>query len=91
MGALEKMPGSMGKRIADFCRSELVVLLLVAAARFALHLATNAQYGFHRDERDLNATVQSFPSNVLAGMFGFQQRQYFEAAAVDREPVEVKF
>ncbi len=28
--------------------------------------------------RDLNATVQSFPANILAGMFGFQQRQYFE-------------
>jgi LemA protein len=47
--------------------------------------------GYNAAVRDLNATVQSFPSNILAGMFGFQQRQYFEAAAVDREPVEVKF
>ena len=27
----------------------------------------------------------------LAGMFGFQQRQFFEVAETDREPVAVKF
>lgn len=47
--------------------------------------------GYNAAVRDLNAAVQSFPSNILAGRFGFQQRQYFEAAAADREPVEVKF
>ena len=40
----------MGKRIADFFRSDLGVLLLVAAGRLILHVATNGQYGFHRDE-----------------------------------------
>ena len=40
----------MGKRIADFIRSDLAVLVFVAALRFALHVATNGQYGFHRDE-----------------------------------------
>src|SRR3989441_8989673 len=47
--------------------------------------------GYNGAVRDLNATVQSFPANILAGMFGFQQRQYFEAAAADREPLEVTF
>ncbi len=41
---------SMRKRIADFFRSDLGVLVLVAALRLALHIATNGQYGFHRDE-----------------------------------------
>src|SRR5229473_1615859 len=41
---------SMGKRIADFFRSDLGVLVLLAAARFVLHVATNGRYGFHRDE-----------------------------------------
>jgi hypothetical protein len=40
----------MWKRIADFFRSDLGVLGFVAALRFALHVATNGQYGFHRDE-----------------------------------------
>jgi hypothetical protein len=36
--------------------------------------------------------VQSFPSNILAGMFGFQTRQFFEMESpADRENVAVKF
>ena len=38
------------KRFVDFLRSDFGVLVLIAAARFAYHLATNGQYGFHRDE-----------------------------------------
>src|ERR1051325_10428765 len=41
--------------------------------------------------RDLNTKIQCFPTNILAGMFGFQQRQFFEVEAADREPVAVKF
>ncbi len=40
----------MTKRIADFFHSDLTVLLLVAALRLILHVLTNGQYGFHRDE-----------------------------------------
>ena len=36
-----------------------------------------------------NTTIQSFPANVAAGLLGFRQRPLFEAAATDREPVEV--
>ena len=40
----------MGRRIAIFFRSDLALLILVAALRLLLHIATNHQYGFHRDE-----------------------------------------
>jgi hypothetical protein len=40
----------MVRRIADFCRSDLGVLVLVGALPLLLHVATNGQYGFHRDE-----------------------------------------
>jgi Dolichyl-phosphate-mannose-protein mannosyltransferase len=40
----------MGKRIEDFYRSDLGVLVLVAALRLVFQIATNGQYGFHRDE-----------------------------------------
>ncbi len=40
----------MTKRIADFCRSDFGPLVFVAAACLTLHIATNNQYGFHRDE-----------------------------------------
>jgi LemA protein len=41
--------------------------------------------------RDLNTKIASFPSNLIAGMFGFQPRQFFEIAAAERENVQVKF
>jgi len=45
--------------------------------------------------RDLNTKIQSFPSNIVAGMFHFQAREFFElegdeAAAAEKAP-EVKF
>jgi LemA protein len=51
----------------------------------------NARRYYNAVVRDLNTKIQSFPTNILAGMFGFQQRQFFEVAATDREPVAVKF
>jgi LemA protein len=52
----------------------------------------NARRYYNAVVRDLNTKVQSFPSNLIAGMFGFQARQFFEVTeAADREPVAVKF
>jgi len=51
----------------------------------------NARRYYNAVVRDLNTKIQSFPTNILAGMLGFQQRQFFEVAATDREPVAVKF
>jgi len=34
---------------------------------------------------------EKFPSNIVAGMFGFKEREYFAAEEAAREPVEVKF
>jgi Dolichyl-phosphate-mannose-protein mannosyltransferase len=42
-------PESVG-RSESFFRSDLGVLIFAAALLFVLHVATNGQYGFHRDE-----------------------------------------
>lgn len=39
----------------------------------------------------LNQAVQVFPSNIIAGMFGIRQHEYFEVQGADREPVKVQF
>lgn len=39
----------------------------------------------------LNNQVQSFPSNIIANMFGFKVREYFEVEEISRKPVAVKF
>jgi LemA protein len=41
--------------------------------------------------RNLNVLVQSFPSNLVAGLFGFRQREFFEVADADRAVPEVAF
>jgi LemA protein len=52
----------------------------------------NARRYYNAVVRDYNTRVQSFPTNILAGMFGFQSRQFFEMeSAADRENVAVKF
>src|ERR1700758_5058762 len=51
----------------------------------------NSRRYYNAVVRDLNTKIQSFPTNILAGMFGFTQRQFFETEAADREPVQVKF
>lgn len=52
----------------------------------------NARRYYNAVIRDYNTRVQSFPTNLLAGMFGFQTRQFFEVESpADRENVQVKF
>lgn len=42
--------------------------------------------------RDLNTRVQSFPGNIIAGMFKFTPMEFFQLDdASERAPVEVKF
>ena len=40
---------------------------------------------------DFNTKIQTFPSMIIAGMFGFKEAEFFEAEEADRKPVEVKF
>lgn len=39
----------------------------------------------------LNTKVDTFPTNLIAGMFGFHQEKFFEAEAGEKGPVQVKF
>jgi LemA protein len=39
----------------------------------------------------LNTKVQSFPSNIIANMFGFREHEYFQADDTSRGPVTVQF
>ncbi|MGC2209682.1 MAG: LemA family protein [Candidatus Korobacteraceae bacterium] len=52
----------------------------------------NSRRYYNAVVRDLNTKIQSFPSNIIAGMFNFQQRQFFEIAdATERTVPSVKF
>lgn len=51
----------------------------------------NARRYYNAVVRDLNTRVQQFPSNIVAGMFGFSNREFFEIADAEREVPKVKF
>lgn len=38
-----------------------------------------------------NTSVQSLPTNIIAGVGGFRSRDFFEAAGGERGPVQVRF
>lgn len=50
---------------------------------------------YNGSARDLNIKVQTFPTNLFAGMFGFKEREFFEVdeaeGAAIAKPAEVKF
>ena len=51
----------------------------------------NSRRYYNAVVRDLNTRIESFPTNLIAGPFGFKEKQFFEAPAGDRENVQVKF
>ncbi len=52
----------------------------------------NARRYYNAVVRDLNTRIAQFPSNVIAGVFGFTPRQFFElASAGEREVPQVRF
>jgi len=40
---------------------------------------------------EFNTACDVFPSNIIAGLFGFKHEPLFEAAESEKEPVKVKF
>jgi LemA protein len=51
----------------------------------------NARRYYNAVVRDLNTRVQQFPSNMVAGAFGFRNREFFEIPDAQRETPGVKF
>jgi len=41
--------------------------------------------------KDYNKTIKMFPKNILANMFGFEEKEYFEAREISTEVPDVSF
>jgi len=47
---------------------------------------------YNTNVRDLNTKIETFPPNIIAKMFNFQKREFFELEEeAAKEPVKVKF
>jgi LemA protein len=52
----------------------------------------NARRYYNAVVRDLNTKIAQFPSNIIAGMFNFKPREFFEISApAEREAPKVSF
>jgi LemA protein len=51
----------------------------------------NARRYYNAVVRDLNTRIQQVPSNLVAGMFGFKTREFFEVPDGERAVPQVKF
>ncbi len=46
---------------------------------------------YNGNVRDFNTKLQVFPTNLIAGMFGFLKREFYDAPDVAAEPPKVNF
>lgn len=52
----------------------------------------SARRFYNTNVRDYNTVLQSFPANMLGGIFGFEEREFFDLREEEaREPVKVRF
>jgi LemA protein len=51
----------------------------------------NARRYYNAVVRDLNTKIAQFPSNIIAGMFSFRPREFFEMPEAERAVPQVKF
>jgi LemA protein len=46
---------------------------------------------YNSNVMELNAKITMFPSNIIASLFGFAKREFFEAEEGEKAPVKVEF
>ena len=50
-----------------------------------------ARTNFNNAAKNFNTAIRRFPKNILAGIFGFEKRAYFEAAEGSEQAPKVEF
>lgn len=50
-----------------------------------------ARKDYNEEVKEYNSTIKTFPSNIIAGMFGFEEKEYFEASEGSKEVPVVDF
>jgi len=51
----------------------------------------SARRFYNSNVRDFNTKVETFPTNIFAGMLNFTKREFFEAEESEKENVKVEF
>ena len=82
---------ALAENYPDLKASENFNQLMAQLERTEEDIANSRKY-YNGAVKQYNIAVQSIPTNIIAGMFGFQTKQMFEVAdANERENVKVSF
>jgi len=94
--ASNELEGALGRLLVvvenypELKSSENVTALMDELAGTENRISTERDR-YNEVVNNYNSTIKKFPKNILAGMFGFEQRQYFKATDGADVAPEVKF
>ncbi|MCK4777056.1 MAG: LemA family protein [Actinomycetia bacterium] len=88
-GALKSL-FAVAENYPDLKANENFLLLQEELSGTESKIAYSRQF-YNDSVMKFNTKVEMFPSNLIAAVFNFKQRDYFEIDEVSREAVEVKF
>ena len=82
---------ALAENYPDLKASENFNQLMAQLERTEEDIANSRKY-YNGAVKQYNIAVQTIPTNIIAGMFGFQRKQMYEVAdANERENVKVSF
>ena len=90
MGAEQQLTGALGRLFAlmenypDLKANQNVQSLMEELSSTENKIAFSRQF-YNDSVMTNNNAVQSFPNNIMAGMFGFREQTYFEIDTQERE------
>jgi LemA protein len=88
MGGLLSRVFAVAEQYPDLKASNAVIMLQRTLNEVEAQLAA-ARRTYNAAVTEYNTHLESFPTNLAAGAFGFSRRSLFEAGAADRESVNV--
>lgn len=50
-----------------------------------------ARQDYNKEVKDLNKRLRTFPTNIVAGIFNIEKREYFETKEVEKSAIKVEF
>jgi LemA protein len=89
VGAMKQLFGVV-ERYPDLKASQNFLKLQTELANTEDRIQASRRF-YNANVRDMNTKVEVFPSNILAGMFGFKREEFFEIEGTGvRAPTSVK-
>lgn len=88
-GALKSL-FALAENYPDLKANENFMQLQETLAEVEEHIQLSRRY-FNATVRELNIKIESFPSNIVANIFKFEKREFFEIEEEEKKNVKVSF